>query len=370
MIEAIVVIYVLINALMGFRYGLFRRFLHIGAFFLGLLLAQALSPGFAQMANYNTSPHPTDGHFLMFLAVLFGLVVIIEGLMFAFSNVFDAMNALLFDRFFGLVVGALAGVFEMAVVLYLFVYMTATPLPSGATHMDLVSSFQGQISGSPVAKGLNQLRPYIIVIYGPVLPPSRAATSPRRTPDPGDLEPLGAAFYARPAPLVARELLGKVLELRRPDRRLAATIVETEAYLGADDPASHSHRGATPRSRIMFGPPGVAYVYFIYGMYHCLNAVTEPEGIGSAVLVRALDPKVPGASAAEAETQEWKRSSLSGPGKLCRELGIDLGMNGWDLSRSALRILEGPAVPESQLVIGPRVGIQRAADLALRFRRG
>ena len=164
---------------------------------------------------------------------------------------------------------------------------------------------------------------------------------------------------------MARELLGKVLELRRPDHRLAAVIAETEAYLGAGDPASHSYRGVTPRSRIMFGPPGVAYVYLIYGMYHCLNAVTEAEGIGSAVLIRALDPEIPrpepGAS--------WTRRSLAGPGKLCREFGIDLSMNGWDLSRSDLRILAGSAVADADVTVGPRIGIQRATDLELRFRR-
>jgi DNA-3-methyladenine glycosylase len=165
--------------------------------------------------------------------------------------------------------------------------------------------------------------------------------------------------------MVARELLGKVLELRRADRRLAATIVETEAYLGAGDPASHSHRGPTPRSQIMFGPPGVAYVYFIYGMYHCLNAVTEPEGTGSAVLIRALDPVVPGL----APVPGWTRRSVGGPGRLCRELGIDLGMNGWDLRTSDLRILGGSPVADSEVEVGPRVGINRAPDLPLRFRR-
>jgi DNA-3-methyladenine glycosylase len=164
---------------------------------------------------------------------------------------------------------------------------------------------------------------------------------------------------------VARELLGKVLDLRRPGNGLAAVIVETEAYLGAGDPASHSHRGVTPRSRTMFGPPGVAYVYFIYGMYHCLNAVTEAEGIGSAVLVRALDPEVPARTAQAG----WTRRSLDGPGKLCREFGIDLSMNGWELSRSDLRILDGEDVPDTDVAVGPRVGIQRAADLKLRFRR-
>jgi DNA-3-methyladenine glycosylase len=176
--------------------------------------------------------------------------------------------------------------------------------------------------------------------------------------------PLGSAFYARSTTLVARELLGKVLELRRAGKVLAATITETEAYLGARDAASHSYRGPTSRSSIMFGPPGVAYVYLIYGMYHCLNVVTEPEGVGSAVLIRALDPLVTGGD----PVPGWTRRTLGGPGRLCREFGVDLRMNGWDLTRSRLRILERPRVPDSDLVVGPRVGIKRSADLPLRFR--
>ena len=171
MIDAIVIIYVLINAFLGFRFGLFRRIVHIGAFFLGLLLAQAVSPGFAQMANFHTGSHPTDGHFVAFLGILFGLVVIVEAIMFGFADALDAMNALIFDRFFGLIIGSVAAVFEMGVVLYLFTYMVATPLPSGATHAELISSISTQAGSSPTAKALAQLRPYIVVVYGPVLPP-------------------------------------------------------------------------------------------------------------------------------------------------------------------------------------------------------
>jgi DNA-3-methyladenine glycosylase len=175
---------------------------------------------------------------------------------------------------------------------------------------------------------------------------------------------VGRDFYRRPSPEVARDLLGQVLELRSGRRRLAGTIIETEAYLGRDDPASHAFRGPTPRAAIMFGPPGIAYVYFIYGMYHCLNAVTGEVGEGSAVLFRALSPALPPA---------WRPSGLppkrlAGPGLLCRELGIDLSMNGWELTTSRLRVLRGATVAADDVVVGPRVGIRRAAELPLRFR--
>jgi uncharacterized membrane protein required for colicin V production len=171
MIDAVVIVYLLINAFLGFRYGLFRRIVHIGGFYLGLLLAQAISPGFAQMANLHTGAHPTDGHFLAFLGILFGLVIVVEILMFAFASALDAMNALIFDRFFGLIVGSIAAVFEMGVVLYLFGFMYATPLPSGATHADIISTINSQAGSSPTAKALSQLRPYVVVLYRPVLPP-------------------------------------------------------------------------------------------------------------------------------------------------------------------------------------------------------
>lgn len=136
-------------------------------------------------------------------------------------------------------------------------------------------------------------------------------------------------------------------------------ITETEAYLGEGDPASHSHRGPTPRSAIMFGRPGVAYVYLIYGMHFCLNAVTEPAGTGAAVLIRSARP-VPGASP--------PRGRIEGPGRLTRALGIDLAMNGWDLATSDLQVLDAAGVKDADVVVGPRVGIQKATDLALRFR--
>jgi DNA-3-methyladenine glycosylase len=147
---------------------------------------------------------------------------------------------------------------------------------------------------------------------------------------------------------VARDLLGQVLYMRRGDHVLAAPILETEAYT-PEDPASHSYRGLTARTRVMFGPPGFAYVYFIYGMYHCLNAVTESDGVGAAVLIRAVQ-------------------GIKGPGRLCRQFGIDLQMNGWDLTSSDLSILAAPGVPDERITQGPRVGITRGAALPRRFR--
>jgi uncharacterized membrane protein required for colicin V production len=172
--DVVVVLYVLVNAFLGFRYGLFRRFVHIGAFYLGLLLAQAMSPGLAGAFNFNTGTHPTAGHFLLFMAILFGLVVVVEALMFAFGSVLDAFNALIFDRFFGLVIGIVAAVLEMAVVLYLFNFMVATPLPPGATQPPFITSVASQLDGSPTAKAMSRLRQYIVVLYGPVLPPEPA----------------------------------------------------------------------------------------------------------------------------------------------------------------------------------------------------
>ena len=113
----------------------------------------------------------------------------------------------------------------------------------------------------------------------------------------------------------------------------------------------------------MYGPPGIAYVYFIYGVYHCLNAVTDAPGNGSAVLIRALRPHVPEGFAASGFTAH----QLGGPGRLCRAFGIDLRMNGWDLTRSRLRILRGDG-RSGDVITGPRVGITSAADLPLRFR--
>lgn len=166
---------------------------------------------------------------------------------------------------------------------------------------------------------------------------------------------LRRAFYARDTLDVAREVLGKVLVRELPDgTRRAGRIVETEAYHGPDDQASHARRGPTPRAAIMFGRPGVAYVYQIYGMFFCLNLVTMDEGFPAAVLVRALEP-VDGIDL-----------PTDGPGKLCKAMAIDRSLNGHDLSQSPLWIEERKLPPPGEIIATPRVNVDYAGDHALR----
>jgi DNA-3-methyladenine glycosylase len=150
--------------------------------------------------------------------------------------------------------------------------------------------------------------------------------------------------------------------------RLAGLIVETEAYGGADDPASHAHAGPTPRSRVMFGRPGVAYVYFTYGMHHCFNVVCGPEGRAAAVLVRALEP-VLGVEAMRRRRAGAEPPRLArGPGSLARALGLDRSHDGTDLTRGALWIADlAPRRGGRRVGRGPRVGISRAAAWPWRY---
>jgi len=179
---------------------------------------------------------------------------------------------------------------------------------------------------------------------------------------------LPAAFYDRPTELVARELLGAVLECTTDDGVAAGRIVETEAYLGPDDPACHAVVGRTERTWHLHGPPGVAYVYFIYGAHWCFNAVTREEGHGSAVLVRALAP-VRGIELMRRRRGDpgVDRNLANGPGKLCQALGITGALDGVRLDRKPLRILAGDAIADDDVVVTPRIGITRAADWPLRW---
>lgn len=180
---------------------------------------------------------------------------------------------------------------------------------------------------------------------------------------------LPTSFYDRDPALVARELLGMHLAVRESDgRTLLARIVETEAYLGPHDPACHAVAGLTRRTEHLHGPPGVAYVYRIYGMHWCLNAVTLAEGVGSAVLLRAVEPiGDPGPLQHRRPAARRLRDLTNGPGKLCAAYGITGSTDGTSLQRGAVRILRGDAVDDVTIRVSPRIGITRAADWPLRF---
>ena len=175
---------------------------------------------------------------------------------------------------------------------------------------------------------------------------------------------LSREFYDRDTVTVARELLGKILV----HGRVAGTIVETEAYLGGDDLASHSARGITNRTRVIFGPPGHAYVYFIYGMHECLNFVVGPEGTGGAVLIRAAEPL------AGARLMQRRRPTghsvaklASGPGNLTLAFGVTRAQNGADVTRGTLVVRKWLKEPPFEIGVTPRIGIRQCADLPLRF---
>ena len=182
--------------------------------------------------------------------------------------------------------------------------------------------------------------------------------------------PLPQSFYDRDPAVVARELLGAVLRVERHGVVTSGRIIETEAYLGPHDPACHAVAGRTARTWHLFGPPGVAYVYFIYGMHWCFNAVTREEGFGSAVLVRALEP-MEGIDTIRSRRPKARRFEdlCNGPGKLCAALGIDRSMDGMPLTGgSEVTISCGETVPDSRVGVGPRVGISKAVEWPLRFR--
>lgn len=182
--------------------------------------------------------------------------------------------------------------------------------------------------------------------------------------------PLPASFYDRDPALVARELPRAVLTVRDALGEVGGRIVETEAYLGPHDAASHSTAGRTARTWHLFGPPGTAYVYRSYGLHWCVNAVTREEGFGSAVLIRAIEPLFGIERMRERRPRARRDAQLTdGPGKLCAALDIDRRFDGAALTgASELTIAAGESVPDAQLLIGPRVGISKAVDWPLRFR--
>jgi len=163
---------------------------------------------------------------------------------------------------------------------------------------------------------------------------------------------LGRSFYARPTVEVARDLLGCYLV----HGTRAGRIVETEAYLGLEDRAAHASRGLTPRTGVLFGPPGHAYVYLIYGMYECLNLVAEPAGTPGCVLIRALEP----VAGLDGERPV-------GPGRLTRAMGISRRHNGADVTQGDLVVRRPPHPERVRIVTTPRIGITHCSDWPLRF---
>lgn len=174
-------------------------------------------------------------------------------------------------------------------------------------------------------------------------------------------------FYSRPAELVAPDLLGKVLWRISSEGTVALRIVETEAYGGFNDPGSHGYRGMTSRNAAMFGESGRAYIYFTYGMHHCLNVVTEREGICSAVLIRAGEPLWGVELMALRRGRNSLRDLASGPAKLTQALSLDRGQNQVRIDGQIIGIGDGPIPSIDQIVVGPRVGIRNGLDLNWRF---
>src|SRR5256712_11060171 len=185
-----------------------------------------------------------------------------------------------------------------------------------------------------------------------------------RVPRNDKLSPLPRVFFARNTLAVAKDLLGRFLVHETPRGRLIGRIVEVEAYRGPKDPASHAYR-RTPRSQIMWGRPGMAYVYFTYGNHYCLNVVTEPEGIAGAVLLRAIEPLEGIEAMRRARGIHDDRLLTSGPGRLTQAMAIGRNHNGLDLTRPPLYLARGPT--NSAVAASPRIGIRAAADRMWRF---
>jgi DNA-3-methyladenine glycosylase len=177
-------------------------------------------------------------------------------------------------------------------------------------------------------------------------------------------------FFDRPVVEVARSLLGCVLSRRTAEGEVAVRLTEVEAYAGPLDPASHSYRGRTARTAVMFGPPGHAYVYFTYGMHFCVNLVCGPDGTPSAVLLRAGEVVAGSSLAASRRPSSSARDLARGPARLCQALAIDRALDGMDVCGDPdgpLRILAGIPVPPVAISAGPRTGVSAAKETPWRF---
>lgn len=194
--------------------------------------------------------------------------------------------------------------------------------------------------------------------------------------DSGEEEPISVGrhvlptdFFARPAEIVARDLLGAHLISEIGGKTVVARIVETEAYIGPEDDASHAAAriGRTKRNASLFGPPGHAYVYRIYGIHWCMNTVTGTKGHPSGVLLRAAEPVAGLAVARARRSGRPDRELMRGPGNLCEALGVTGEHNHHRLSEPPLMVAAGETIPDASVLRGPRIGVTRAADWPLRF---
>lgn len=183
---------------------------------------------------------------------------------------------------------------------------------------------------------------------------------------PSRFQKLDRDFYERPTLQVATELLGKYIVFKHPQKKLTARIVEVEAYIGKGDPACHAARGKTKRTQVMFGPGGYSYIYFIYGMYHCLNFVTEAQNRPAAVLLRAAEPEN-GIEIMQKNSPGKKTPVLlSGPGCFCRSFGLTTEQSGLDLTKGSL-YLEDRGMKVKKIKRTTRVGINIGTDKMWRF---
>ena len=180
--------------------------------------------------------------------------------------------------------------------------------------------------------------------------------------------PLTSAFYARNTVTVAQELLGKILVRELGATVLEGMIVETEAYRGRDDPASHAYRALTQRNEVMFGEPGRAYVYFTYGMHYCLNITTEPVGQAGAVLIRALQPIKGLAEMKRRRRIEHVKDLSNGPAKLTQAFAVTKALNGYDLTSGKELFVANSFHPERlSITAGGRIGIRSGCEKPWRF---
>lgn len=180
-------------------------------------------------------------------------------------------------------------------------------------------------------------------------------------------EVLNEDFYARDTVTVARDLLGQYLVVCGPEGVSGGQVVETEAYLGLNDPASHSSRGKTKRNAVMFGPAGRAYIYQIYGMYFCFNVTTDAPDVPAAVLIRAIQPAIGVELMQSRRPGQSLRNLCRGPSRLVQALGIRKEFNGTSVVHGPIRFVAGEKIKPEDIVATGRIGVSQAADAPLRF---